>query len=762
MSNNKKNSHYSPLRQARKEKGLSQKELAELIGTTDVMVSRWENGRHPGPYFLRQLSEFFDKTPAELGLVQTQPLSRSPRIWNVPITRNPFFTGRQALLDLLYERLSTTGKAAPTQPQALYGLGGVGKTQTAAEYVFLYGNEYAHVFWIRAASRDTLIADYVELAHLLELPEKDAQEQQQVIAEVKRWLAENEGWLLILDNADDLLLAQEFLPSQHHGYILFTTRAQATDNIAANIEVEQLTPADGSLLLLRWTRRLGKFARLEQALAADLAAAERIVHEMAGLPLAIIQAASYIEETRCNLDDYLHRYETQRKELLARHSYLLFDYPDSVAATWALSFQQIKEQSPAAAGLLYLCAFLAPDAIPEELLAQGAAELGPNLEFVADDSSQLNKALELLQRYSLIRRELPARTLSIHRLVQVVLKDSLDQATQRLWAERTVRAVNAAFPKTDYGTDNTHHYYLPHVQECATLITQYQLSFPEAAQLLFQAGAFLYYHGFHPQSQALHEQALAIRQQILGPEHPDVAESLNRLAILARNRGDYSQAQEFHQQALIIREKTLGPVHEATAESLNNLSVLYRSLGKYEQAEPLVQRALKVRKKLLGSEHPETLITLLNLANLYADQRKYEQAEQLLQQTLSTAERVLEPEHPLIAHNLSLLAKLSYEQGKSERAEALWKQSLALLEKKFGLEHPTVAERLNGLATIAFAQGHYLKAKSLCEKALAIAEKILGTEHLDTLTYREHLNKIVSQKVAKQDDEDDHPVPPQR
>ena len=259
------------------------------------------------------------------------------------------------------------------------------------------------------------------------------------------------------------------------------------------------------------------------------------------MPLALVQAGAYVEETGCSLADYLRLYATHRKDLLARRSRLLLDYPETVATTWSLSFQQVEQQSPAAADMLRLCAFLAPDAIPEELLTRGAAELGAVPGAAAADPFKLNEALEVLRRYSLVRRDASTHMLSIHRLVQTVLKESMDQETQRAWAERTVRAVNAAFPEDDYGAGKNRQYYLqyylPHVQECATLITQYQLHFPEAAQLLYQAGAFLYFHGFYPQSQSLHQQALAIREQVFGSEHPAVAESLNALAMLARNPG---------------------------------------------------------------------------------------------------------------------------------------------------------------------------------------------------------------------------------
>jgi tetratricopeptide (TPR) repeat protein len=613
---------------------------------------------------------------------------------------------------------------------------------------------------MRAATRETLVADFVALAQLLDLPEKDGQDQPQIVAAVKRWLAAHESWLLILDNADDLRLAQEFLPTSHKGYVLFTTHAQAAGAIATSVEVEQLNPQEGTLLLLRWAKLLDLNAPLDQAQAADRTAAERIVREMDGLPLAIVQAGAYVEETGCSLADYQRLYATHRKELLARHSRLMLDYPETVATTWSLSFQQVEQQSPAAADVLRLCAFLAPDAIPEELLTRGASELGAVPGAEASDPFKLNETLEVLRRYSLVRRNGSTHMLSVHRLVQIVLKESMDEETQRAWAERTVRAVNAAFPETDYGTNHQYYsqYYLPHVQECAALINEYHLHFPEAARLLHQAGAFLYIHGFHPQSQSLHQQALAVGEQVFGSEHPAVAESLNALAVLARNRGDYEQAERFHRQALAIREKKLGPDHLATAGSLNDLGVLYRTQGKYEQAEPLLQQALSIREQALGSEHPDTLITFINLAKLYLEQRKYEQAEQLLKQALATSERVLGPEHPLIAHNLNLLARLSYEQGNNERAETLWKRALAIIEKTYGPEHPATAGSLNDLAALYAAQGRYAQAQSLCQKALSICEKLLGSEHPDTIAYRQHLSRIVSKKEGEQ--EGGHPPAP--
>ncbi len=589
--NNRDRLGGSGLRKARSELGLSQQQVADSIGTTKVTVNRWENGvTFPSPYFRQQLCKVFNKTLAELGLEPVAPPPR--RMWTIPVAHTPFFTGRECLLDLLHERLSIARTAALTHPQALYGLGGIGKTRTAVEYAFRYGDDYTHVFWVQAATRDTLCTDFVALAGLLGLPEQDDANQLSIIVAVQRWLSTNNNWLLILDNADDLSLAVEFLPTNHKGHILFTTRSQSAGTIATNIEVERLSVQEGILLLLRWCRLLDSDVPLDQARSADRAIAERIVREMDGLPLAIVQAGAFVQETGCSLEDYLNLYATHRQKLLARSSRLILDHPDTVATTWSLSFQHIERTNLAAADLLRFCAFLAPDAIPESLLTRGCAELGTALGAAVADPLQFNEMLGVLLRYSLIQRHAETHMLSIHRLIQAVLKDDMDQQTRHAWAERTVRVVNVAFPEAEADAGIRYQAYLPHAQACATLIDHYQLSFPEAAQLLFKAGAFLYFHGFHQQSQSLHQQALSIREKTLGAEHPATAESLNNLGVLARAQGDYAQAERLHQRALAIREKTLGAEYPATAESLNNLGVLYRAQGRIRSCGPRGQNRL--------------------------------------------------------------------------------------------------------------------------------------------------------------------------
>jgi len=551
-----------------------------------------------------------------------EQLHKEKTIWTVPYSRNLFFTGRERPLASLHDNFTTSRAAVLTQAQAISGLGGIGKTQTAVEYAYRYREEYRFVLWANATTRETLIADFVTLAGVLDLPEKNEQDQNIIVAAVKRWLAQHDGWLLILDNADDLAMARDYVPTGGKGHILLTTRAQAAGAMARSIEVEKMDQEEGTVLLLRRARVLPENVPLEQAPEVDRRNARTIVSEMDGLPLALDQAGAYIEETGCSVATYLDIYRKRRAELLQRRGGLKPDHPLPVAGTWSLSFQKVEAANQAAADLLRLCAFLAPDAIPEELITAGESDLGQNLQSLAEDPLKLQDAIGGLRKYSLVRRN-PDQTLTIHRLVQEVLKASMNDETRRSWAERVVRAVNQAFPgEVSVVTWPQCKRYLPHAQACADLISEYALAFPEAALLLNQAAFYLYEHALYAQAEPLYQRALAIREKRLGPEHPHTAQSLNNLALLYKTQGKYEQAEPLYQRALAIREKGLSPEHPNTAQSLNNLAVLYYAQGEYEQAEPLLQRALAIRKKWLGPEHPNTATVRENYQRLLSDMKR--------------------------------------------------------------------------------------------------------------------------------------------
>src|SRR5450755_4736868 len=373
----------------------------------------------------------FPTAPAPSGPLVDRPIfpGSLPPVWNIPYPQNPLFTGREQLLTQLASTLHAGQPTALSQPQAISGLGGIGKTQLALEYAYRYRGDYQAVLWAQADTRENLTSSYLTLAALFNLPEKSEQESTRVIAAVKNWLQRNTSWLLILDNADDLALARDFLPPSLGGHVLLTTRAQATGRFARRLEVDILPTEVGALFLLRRAGKLPPDAPFEQAFEHDRSVACVICEELGGLPLALDQAGAYIEETGCSLAEYQRLYQRRRTDLLAeRRGQLVDDHPLPVATTWSLSFAQVEQKNPAAADLLRLCAFLAPDAIPEEIVTQGAEHLGPNLAPVGADSYLLNQSIEALRAYSLLRREASsgaAPSLSVHRLVQAVILDQM-------------------------------------------------------------------------------------------------------------------------------------------------------------------------------------------------------------------------------------------------------------------------------------------------------------------------------------------------
>jgi tetratricopeptide (TPR) repeat protein len=445
----------------------------------------------------------------------------------------------------------------------------------------------------------------VALAELLKLPERDDKEQARAVSAVQRWLQHHSDWLLIVDNADNLGLAKEFIPITGSGRVLLTTRVQATRELVPPLPVEKLDTEFGGLFLLRRGGVIADTASMEAAPEAEPEAAHTLAEELDGLPFALDQAGAYMEEGDLTAAEYLDLYREQGKALRAERGGLNPDHP-SVTVTFAIAFNKTLAVSPAAAELLRLCAFLDPTGIPEELFTEGHRELGEMLSEALSAPLGFVEVRRETCRLSLMARDRPNQLLMMHPVVQETLKDEMDEAIQRKWAERMVRLVSDSFPNVEFPTWPQCERLLPQALRSAAAIAHWELAFPEAAYLLNQTAVFLYERARYEEAEPHYARALAIREKALGPEHPDVAQNLNNLAELYRAQGRYEAAEPLYQQALAIAEKALGPEHQAVGTRLNNLAELYYTQGRYEEAKLLYARALAIVEKALGPEHPLT------------------------------------------------------------------------------------------------------------------------------------------------------------
>ena len=297
--------------------------------------------------------------------------------------------------------------------------------------------------------------------------------------------------------------------------------------------------------------------------------------------------------------------------------------------TFSLAFAQVEKANPAAADLVRACAFPAPDAIPEEIFTQGGKELGEPLAQAAGKPLAWDAAVEAAGRFRLIHRNAAKDTLDIHRLVQEVVKDGMDAATRRGWAERVVQALNEVLPLPKFQNWPQCERLISHAIAAGRLVEDFGLDLEAAARLLNKGGYYLMRRARYAETEPLYQRAPAIFEKALGPDHPSTATSLNNLAELYRSRGRYGDAEPLYQRALAIREKALGPDHSDTASSLNNLAALYDYQCRYVDAEPLYQRALAIREKALGLDHPDTLLTVRNYARFLRKRGRADEAEKL-------------------------------------------------------------------------------------------------------------------------------------
>jgi tetratricopeptide (TPR) repeat protein len=690
------------------------------------------------PLPAREVKQHFDPpNAADTPIPATPALADHSPLRYVPHERNPVFTGRIDSLEALRNDLLKNGW------QALYGLGGIGKTQIAVEYAYRHKQEYSAVFWAFAESEQSLITSFIEIAHVLNLPVKDLADQAVIVGAVKRWLEQNEGWLLVFDNADPPGIVRQFLPTLHRGHILLTSRAhdfqvlfQALSLIEPLEVIELPVEAAGEFLLKRTGRERG----------ADVSGGvDAVTKELGYFPLALEQAGAFIYENQTSFEDYLKSFRKRRLELLEKRLPVIGDYKKTVATTWAMNFAEV-EKVPASADLLRLSAFLSPAMIPLELLERGRAEVGEplasRLQAVAEDPVILDELLKPLTDYSLIRRNIATRSYSIHPLVQEVVRASMNSDAQCSWAQRTVLMVSAAFPDPEFKNWSDCERLLSHAFLCAKYLTDYSFEFSSAATLLRNAGFYLHQRAQLVEAEPLYQHSFAIREKMCGPEHPDTAESLSKLAWLYRDQGKYAKAEPLEQRALEIREKVLGPEHAITATSLDSLASLYEDQRRLSEAESLYERALRIRENVLYSDHPDIAESLNNLAGLYRVQGRLSDAKSLYDRALRIRENVLGSENPHTANSLNDLAILYGDQGRLNEAEFLLKRALQIHENVQGPEHPATAICLSNLAGLYLNQNRLEEAEVLGERALAISESVLGPEHPDTANHLHHLASL--------------------
>ena len=511
----------------------------------------------------------------------------------------------------------------------------------------------------------------------------------QTVEHVMAWLEQQSSWLIVIDNLDDINVIDGFLPvNSNRKHTLITTRNPSAENIPAQgLEVDLMSSSEASMFFLI---RAG-FRSDSQSHADE---AGKIAKELGYLPLAIEQAAAYIRESKRKIEEYLPLYQASqinRQRLYQTVPQGPRTYQYSIATTWNISITRIEAEpnhGRIASDLLRLCAFLNPDGIRVEFLQRGSSGIEHELKDLLKDDLQLDGALQLLQRFSLIKFISEPRSITIHRMVQEVIQHNMNDDTLSSWWDLVMKIFLSAFPdEEDYRNRSECRKYqdqtLPSLLRLHAAVTS-----PSVDQALYRLGSFLQHDGKYVEAGVIQEAGFQVSTAVWGVKAPRTLITMANLAATYRQLGRYEDAMSLGERALEARKEILGESHPDTLSAMANLAETYWQLGCYEDAMGLEKRVLEASKEILGESHPDTLRAMANLAVTYRQLGHYEDAMGLEERVLEARKEILGENHPLMLRTMGNLALTLMGLGEGEEAICLARKATEGFEAVLGKEHP--------------------------------------------------------------------------
>jgi TIR domain/Tetratricopeptide repeat/AAA domain len=699
-------------------------------------------------------SDALDPVPAE----PRYPKS-IPQVWNPP-ARNASFTGRNEVLDRLRDQLLGSSQAV-VLPRALYGYGGVGKTQVALEYAHRYMAEYDVVWWVPAEQPELINPALAELAARLGLPiGENILSAAQAAREALRLGRPYPRWLLIFDNADDPADIKTHFPAGP-GHILVTSRNPRWANAAEPVEIDVFARQES----------LDHLRRRVPSLTSD--EADQVAEALGDLPLAVEQAGAWLAETGTSAADYVRQLAASSSQLLSNQP---DDYPTPVAVTWQLAFDRLRAESPAAARLLQLCAFFAPEPIPMNLLQneqmiKSLVGYNPQLR----EPRMIGALNRAIARYALAKVDRGANSVQVHRLIQSVIRTSMDTEDAVIAATHEVHQVLvAARPRHGEVDDpenwNDFDQIWPHLGPSrAAECTQ-----DETRKLLIERVRYLWRRGQLDEatefgavlaeawsqryddddmqnlylrcqmanvlrSQGRYSDALkednaiyARQREVLGDYHLHTLFTAGGVAADLRCLGDFQQALAIDQERYDRFKDNFGEDYRATLSAANNLAVDLRLTGDSPAARDLDAETLSRRKELLGP-HPYTFHSAAMLARDLRETGDYTGSLDLLREAYDDyVDNVGEDDLDTLLTAQSLAVSLR-KVGNLDRAYELNQETIKRYENRRVGEHPeALACRVN-LAADQAALGDRAAAYVTANEVHRVYERSLGDDHPFTL-----------------------------
>ncbi|KAF2014032.1 FabD/lysophospholipase-like protein [Aaosphaeria arxii CBS 175.79] len=728
-------------------------------GAEDISLEEWEKipllTTHTKSY-IEDVNEDIDKvvaamcqqtgptwTPGKAYCVPQKPsVSKVPGL--VPFERNLQFVGRRSHLDQLENSLF--GKRSPPKT-AIYGLGGMGKTQIALELVYrtMETHTDCSVFWIQATNVETIQQAFTNICLELELFELKVNPDEAQGLLQHHLSQERAGkWLLIVDNIDDMniwkTVLRDNLPRSRTGCIVCTTRNRkvAIEISASNvIEVNEMDEETAMELLRKLLPNLD-LAELRKDV-------QHFLEQLTFMPLAIVQAAAYIKKNGTTLSKYSSLMNEQEQETIKLLSEGFQDdsrYHDinndsnPVATTWLISFDEIQRLDPLAANYLSFISCLAQKNIPESFFP------------LEGSLTEQENAIGTLNAYSFISRRAD-RVFDVHRLVQLAMRIWLRRENKwQHWVGLTLQRLLCFLPlKGGHQGKEVWAAYLPHAIHVVGLT---ELSDTTNRISLLERIAFCEACLWnHSSSEWAYRQLLDQRLQLDADMDLPTLIIKRKLGFSLRCQGNYNEAEYQIQGALAGFRKKLGPKHLATLRCLSDLGSVLLEQKRYGEAEELSRKALKAQVKLLRPEHPDIFASVFILVQILERQGKYEDAEAMGRRALRGFMETLGPNDESTLHTARLLAIVLERQCKYEEAARIIREVKLGLDGVLGPEDSAALINAGILGPLLPHQSKYEEAIDIGRRALKKLKMVLGPEQVDTLQSADDLEF----KLSRQDKE---------
>lgn len=726
-------------------------------------------------------------------------------VWGREIPfRNPHFTGRTKDLAELRQRLVTGSAAVIGQPaQPLYGLGGVGKTEIAAEYAHRYRNDYTLCWWVRCEREALIVNSLLALGQRLQLADFRPEERDYSIGLVIDALNRGEPhsrWLLIFDNATNAEMVAGYIP-QGMGHVIITSRDSHWHKALRvdGIEVTEFEDAESVEFLRKRVPALAVVTPAADAGGREIDAAraenERRAHDAGGLakeldnlPLAAEHAAAYLAETGTSVQEYLKLYRANAHRLLA--SDVDISYPHAVATTWSVSRETISPESDA---LFKLLAFFAPEPISEELLLQPgrtvSLSLPEPLDRVLTETAEFRRAARGLARFSLARINPVRNMIQVHRVVQAVTQGQLTREDPESAARfrATAHSLLAASDPNAPDRDDSSEVYersRQHLVPSGALKSDDRL----VRRLILNQVRRLHRRGGFAESLSLGELTLEAWRREFGPDDRYTlalavevgfamrrvgrwqealacnADTLERLengygqedpAYLTCARsygtdlgmlGRYEEALDNDQHLLPLYEQVFGPEDLDTLKLRNNIAVGLRSLGRFEDALRYDQTTLAYRERILGPADTGTLTSQFAVARDLRRLGRYEESLDGIRAVNDQLDRAAEPWNAfrlLAAAELGLsLRRVGYYVEAAEHDEAVLRRYLAV----FGEDHRESLVAAVNIINDRRLVDDLAGAQELGERTVAGWERIVGPDHPNRLAACANLAVVLRER----------------